>query len=341
VTGYSAALTRASERIEQAYTRLNYCPLGSAALGTSSFAVDRGRLAELLGMNGPIVNSLDATQIAPIDSGAELAGVAISIALTIGAFVADMTTQYAQARPWFTLEEGSLTGVSSIMPQKRNPRGLVMLRAQASTLIGLAQTYFLLAHNVQSGMSDYKAFITEPQNGGNPVTVVRELAVFAANFETLLRTIRFDDKRAREELDSDYAATTELADVLQRTAEIPFRVGHHFASELVNYGRRAGLRPAQIPFQSARTIFTEVARGEKLDKDELPLSEAEFFVTLSAGNMVACSMGIGGPQPAEVDRMVAAERGALAASDAWRESRQAAVRAAEAELDRAFAALRT
>ena len=46
----------------------------------------------------------------------------------------------------------------------------------------------------------------------------------------------------------------------QVTAEIPFRVGHHFASELVNYGRRSGLRPAQIPFQSACTIFTEVAR---------------------------------------------------------------------------------
>ena len=227
------------------------------------------------------------------------------------------------------------------MPQKRNPKGMVMLRAQASTVIGLAQTYFLLAHNVQSGMSDYKAFITDPQTGGNPVTVLRELGAFASNFEVVLQKIRFDEARAREELDSDYSTTTELADVLQRVADVPFRVGHHFASELVTYGRTARLRPAQIPFQAACAIFSEVARGEKLDGVELPLSESDFFHALSAENMVASSLGIGGPQAAEVERMLLAERTALAEGDAWIEARQAALRTAEAELDRAFVTLRS
>src|SRR5262249_18925359 len=149
------------------------------------------------------VNALDATQISPIDNGAELAGIAISIALTTGAFVADITAQYAQVRPWFVIAEGSLTGVTSIMPQKRNPRELVMLPAQAGNLIGLAQSFFLLAHNVQAGMSDYKAYITDGQRGGNPASLVRELGHFAGNFEALLQSLKFYPVRAKEEVDLD------------------------------------------------------------------------------------------------------------------------------------------
>ena len=150
---------RDAERLREAYARLNLSPLGAAALGTSSFPVDRPRLAELLGFDGVVENSLDANQISPIDTGAEAVGIASTSALTIGTFIADITQQYAQTRPWLLLTEGELTGTSSIMPQKRNPSGLVFLRAQASTVIGHAQTFLLVAHNVAAGMSDYKPFI--------------------------------------------------------------------------------------------------------------------------------------------------------------------------------------
>ena len=161
ISAYANALDRQAARMREAYARLNQSPLGAAALGTSSFPVDRPRLAELLGFDAPVENSLDANQISPIDGGAELAGLATSAALTLGTFIADVTAQYAQTEPWIVLSEGNETGVSSIMPQKRNPSGLVRLRAEASTLIGEAGTFAVIAHNVEAGMSDYKDF-------GNP-----------------------------------------------------------------------------------------------------------------------------------------------------------------------------
>ena len=81
LSGYAAAFDREATRMREAYVRLNQSPLGAAALGTSSFPVDRPRLAELLGFDGPIENSYDANQISPIDGGAELASVATSGAL--------------------------------------------------------------------------------------------------------------------------------------------------------------------------------------------------------------------------------------------------------------------
>jgi len=328
---YAESLTRNAERLRQAWVRLNMSPLGAAALGTSSFPVNRPRLAELLGFDGVVENSLDANQISPIDTGAELAGVAAAGALTINTMLADITAQYAQTKPWLMLAEGDLTGISSIMPQKRNPTGMVGLRTQASKVIGEAQTFMILAHNVAAGMGDYK--------GDQPDIVLRDAARMFESFAALMKTFVFDEARALAEVNADYSTTTELADTLQRVADVPFRVGHHFASDLVNYGRSNNLKPAEIPYREAQRIYTEVAKLFRMDNAQLPLDEAQFRRSLTAENMVQTSQGLGGPQPAEVARMIAAEKARLAADREWLGATQAKLANASKKLDEAFAQL--
>ena len=336
ISAYANALDRQATRMREAYARLNQSPLGAAALGTSSFPVDRPRLAELLGFDGPVENSLDANQISPIDGGAELAGLATAAALTLATFIADVTAQYAQTEPWIILTEGNETGVSSIMPQKRNPSGLVRLRAEASTLIGEAGTFALIAHNVEAGMSDYKDF-------GNPKefpnVMLRDMAALFAHAESVIRTMRFRPERALDEVNSDYSTTTELADTLQREADVPFRIGHHFASELVNYGRDKRLRASQIPYSEAQRIYADIAAAAKMDT-KLPLSEDAFRRSLSAENMVTASKGLGGPQPAEVARMLAGAKDRLAADRAWLETTRKKLVDASQKLEEAFSRLR-
>jgi argininosuccinate lyase len=328
---YEAALGRDGERLRQTYARLNLSPLGAAALGTSSFPVDRKRLAALLGFDGLVVNSLDANQISPVDAAADAAAIASSSALTVGMILADITAQYAQTKPWLIMAEGDLTGTSSIMPQKRNPFFLVELRSQASILIGDAQTSLLLAHNVVAGMGDYK---TE-----QPDKVLRGMAKMLTGFSMLMQDFVFDEKRALAEVNADYSTTTELADTLQRIADVPFRVGHHFASELVNYGRGNDLRPTEIPYDAAQRIYTEAAKLYKLENAQLPLSEAQFRTSLTAENMVGASQGIGGPQPAEVARMLA-EQGALLKGDRdWLATARDRLAQASRKRDAAFAQL--
>jgi argininosuccinate lyase len=340
ILAYGEALDRTAERLRQAYARLNQSPLGGAALGTSSFPVNRPRLAELLGFDGVVENSLDATQIAHIDMGAELVGVASAGALTVGTMLADITAQYSQTQPWLLLAEGDMTGGSSIMPQKRNPTGIVFLRTQASTLLGHAQTFLIVAHNLQAGMSDYKPFIGTKQ-GEQPDNVVRELAGLFGGFSALLKTLVFNEQRALAEVNNDYSTTTELADTLQRVADVPFRVGHHFASDLVTFGRSRNLKPAEIPYDDAKRIYIEAAKLFRLDNAQLPLTEAQFRTSLTAENMVNASQGLGGPQPAEVVRMLADGKTRLAADRDWLAGTNGKLQAASRKLDDAFARLRT
>jgi argininosuccinate lyase len=330
---YAEALRRNADRHREAWARLNQSSLGSAALGTSSFPIERARLAELLGFDSNVVNSLDANQIAPLDNGIEATGLATTSALTIGMLAEDIAAQYTHIKPWLTLSGANVTGTSSIMPQKRNPTALVELRQQTSTIVGQAMMYTVQSHNVAQGMEDYKMD-----------TPTRTLVAAAGLYEslvTMLKALAFDEQRALDEVNAEYSTTTELADTLQRDADVPFRVGHHFASELVSFGRARNLRPAEIPFAEAQRIYATSARHFQQRTTQLPLNEGAFRRSLTPENMVQSARGLGGPQSAETARMLADEQTRLAKDRTWLAAQRTRLQQAESRRHAAFDALRS
>ena len=325
---FASVFGRDSARLKEAYARLNLSPLGAGALGTSSFPVNRERLAELLGFDGALENSYDAAQLGALDQGVELVGLCSNAALMMGLLVQDMHTQYHQAAPWITLQEGRLTGTSSIMPQKRNPYALNTLRLQASEVVGRAFTYQLEAHNVTPGMPDYKR---------DQVEKTLELTTDAfVKLAELMNNLVIDRSRALQEVEADYSTTTELADILQRDSDVPFRVGHHFASDLVSYGRANKLKPAEIPFDVVKQLYTEAVKAYDFPRTEFPLAQERYQTALSAQNMLASSKGLGGPQRAETARMLAAEKRRLDQDAAWLKAQEERLALAQQKLDRTF-----
>jgi argininosuccinate lyase len=188
------------------------------------------------------------------------------------------------------------------------------------------QTVFLLAHNVRSGMFDYRMY--------DPVPCARPVQVFEL-FQKTLDGIVVDKDRALAEVRADYSTTTEIADALLQKAAVPFRIGHHFASRLTDYGRSHALKLHEIPFAEAARIYT-ADTGEPL-----PLSEHDLRKVVSAEYMVFGRRGIGGPQIAEVNRMLADGQAHVAADRNWLKERRDAARRASAALDAAFSALAT
>ena len=321
---YAESLSRDGERLRQAYARLNLSPLGAAALGTSSFPINRVRLAALLGFEGLVENSYDANHVSPWETNTELASMLAISALAIGNFAQDLHTQYHNPVPWITLKKGPLTGGSSIMPQKQNPMGIEQLRTIASKVIGDAQATFFLPHNASSGMFDYR-FSDQTRLAAADASSMYKL------LGGVIDNLIVDCHRALEEVDADYSTMTEVADTLQRVGDVPFRIGHHFLSELTTYGRSQGMRPIEIPYEEAVRIFKEVTDGDKL-----PMTDVQFKAVMSAQNMVSMSRGIGGPQPAEVNRMLAHQRQRLEADRDWVKSQRTKLQDASTMLQRAF-----
>jgi len=321
---FAAALGRQTERLRQTYGRINRNPLGAAALATSSFPIDRIRLAVLLGFEELVENAYDANHLAPVDSALDVASALAVAAIQLGQFAQDIHAQYSEPAPWFMLATGELTGVSSIMPQKRNPAALEQLRAQASILLGEMQTVFLMAHNARTGMFDYRSY--------DPVPCARPLQVFRL-FQQVVDGIVVNRERALAEVKADYSTTTEIADALLQKADVPFRIGHHFASKLTDYGRGKSLKLHEIPYAEAARIY------EADTKQALPLSENDFAQIISAEYMVFGRSGIGGPQLAEVNRMLSDERTRVAEDLAWLKGRSDHLARAGAALEKAFVAL--
>lgn len=330
--GHAAGLDRDAQRIREAYARVDRSAMGTTVLNGTSWPLNRQRMADYLGFAALVDNAYDASQISSMDQPVEIGQIATSIALHTGNFVEDLMTQYAQSRPWILLEEGGdNTYVSSSMPQKRNPGLLNSTRSNASQTIALGLGPMLQTHNITPGMSD-------PKDAEQNSAIVDAAIDTLAGFDDVLNALVIRPERAMEELNSDWTTSQEIADILMRDHGLPFREGHHVASEIVTYARNEGIGPVEFPYAEAQRIYAETVAGTDSPQD-FPLSEDEFRAALNPVNVIRNRATTGGPQPAEVERMISESRARLAMQTQWIADRRSHIDTALSNLDADFAAL--
>jgi argininosuccinate lyase len=326
--GHAAGLERDAQRLREAYARIDRSPMGTTVLNGTSWPLNRSRMASYLGFSAIVDNAYDAAQVSPVDAPVEVSAIVASIALHTGSFIEDVMMQYAQPRPWILLQEGSgNTYASSAMPQKRNPGLLNATRQLASIAITLSMGPTMRAHNLPPGMSDAK-------DGGLNGEMVHSAVKALQGWEKILGALVISPERALEELDSDWTASQELADVLMRKYKLPFRLGHHFASELVDYAKANNLKPSAFPYAEAKRIYAAAVDG--YTTAALPISEAEFRATLDPVAIVIHRATVGGPQPAEMVRMLKAANKNLAQQNDWIKEKRVGINASLADLDDQF-----
>jgi argininosuccinate lyase len=324
--GFAAGLDRDAQRIREAYKRVDRSSMGTTVLNGTSWPLNRERMAHYLGFNAIVDNAYDASQISSVDEPVEAGAIVTSVALHTGSFIQDVMTQYAESRPWILLQEGGVnTYVSSAMPQKRNPGLLIRTRTDASTALSQAEGVVLEAHNLPPGMSDPKDVKANTEMIDSGIAALK-------GWQTVMNALVINPERALEELNSDWTASQEVADVLMRKYRLPFRVGHHFASNVVEYARQKDIKPLDFPYADAQRIYRETVAGTQYAGD-LPMSEAEFRSTLNPVAIVNNRATTGGPQPAEMARMLKEANARVAQQDQWIKENRAHIAGSLAKLD--------
>jgi argininosuccinate lyase len=289
------SLCRDLRRLAAAFENCNRSPLGAAALTTSGFAIDRHRVAELLGFDGLVENSYDAI------GGADYLGeAAVALGLSflgLGRFVNDLLL-------WSTQEFGALrvadpyVQVSSIMPQKRNPVSLEHVRSLFSAGVGDTGTVLTMLHNTPFGdvvdteddLQPYLWRALETADG-----LYRLLAAVTG-------TMQVNDELLLERARSGYSTVTELADTLVRESGVSFKDAHAIVSSVVSLAESEGVGVGGIsPGLVDRAA--EGVVGRRLGLEEGVISRA-----LDPVRFVEIRTLPGGPAPQEVTRMLEERR---------------------------------
>ncbi len=330
--GHAAGFERDAQRIREAYARLDRSPMGTTVLNGSSWPLNRTRMADYLGFAAIVDNAYDAAQISSSEYPVEVAGIVTGIGLHAGHFIQDVMAQYAQTRPWILLQvRGMNTRVSSAMPQKQNPILLTETRRDISSALALAMGPIMRAHNITPGMQD-------PKEESANTEMVQSAIQFLKMFDRILNALVISPERALEELNGDWTASQELADVLMRKYNVPFRVGHHFGAEVVTHAKAHNLVPFNFPYAEARTIFRDAVK-EYNPAMEFPMNEEEFRSTLNPVTIVQNRRTVGGSQKSEMTRMLALAKQKLADQSQWIAARRTSIENAQKKLENDFAKL--
>ena len=219
-------------------------PLGAGALAGTAFPIDREALAHELGFNSAAPNSLDA--VSDRDFAAEFLFVAALIGIHLSKLSEALILYSTMEFGFIELADAYSTG-SSLMPQKKNPDPLELMRGKAGTLIG--QMTGLLA-TLKALPSAYDKDLQEdkPAVFAAVETVSIMLPVMAGAIDTL--TVRGD--RMAAALDAAMLAT-DLADYLVKRG-VPFREAHGLAGQAVRKAIELGISLDRLPFYEWKAI---------------------------------------------------------------------------------------
>ncbi|WP_050528271.1 argininosuccinate lyase [Pseudorhodobacter aquimaris] len=280
-------LIRDGQRLCDAREVLDHCPMGAAAITTSGFAVNRHRMADLLGFSAPLRNSYGC--IASVDYVTGLYSAIKLVFLHLGRVIQDM--QF-----WSAFEVGqlyvpnSMVQISSIMPQKRNPVPIEHLRHLASMTVGRCDAVVNTMHNTPfTDMNDSEG---EVQVAGYAAFASAERVLTLMRALIPACSIRAD--RVAANMDAACVTVTELADTLVRDEGLSFRQAHEVAAETARDVIARGVPLAQgfAPFTAAFTAQLGRATG---------MDAAGFADAVSVQGFIARRDRFGGPAPAALD----------------------------------------
>jgi argininosuccinate lyase len=279
---YVEKLERDRSRLADCRKRLNHLPLGAAALAGTSLPINREFVARELGFDQVAANSLDACS--DRDFVAEAVFVLVLIAEHLAGWAEEWVLWSTQEFGFLCLPDSICTG-SSIMPQKKNPDVLELIRGRVSRVVGSLTTLLVLIKGLPL------AYNRDLQEDKEPLFDAFDTVEACLNLAAVVvegASLRTD--RIRERIDEGFLDATTLMEFLILN-EVPQRTAHTIVGRLVGLCESRGLK------RLADLEDSELAEAH-------PCLASGVREALGIANAVRAFRSYGSTQPAEVEKQL-------------------------------------
>lgn len=282
---YFEMLKRDAARFVDCRKRINYLPLGAAALAGTSYPINRDMVAKTLGFDGVCENSLDA--VSDRDFAIEFSAASAILMTHLSRFSEELILWSSPRFAFIDIADRFCTG-SSIMPQKKNPDVPELVRGKTGRVNG----HLVALLTLMKGQP--LAYNKDNQEDKEPLfdtadTVLVTLAIYA----DMLRGIAVNKTNMRQAALEGFATATDLADYLVKKG-MPFRDAHEVVALAVKHGVQLGCDLADLPLSD-------------LQKFSIMIND-DVYQVLTLEGSVASRNHIGGTAPTQVKLAIARAR---------------------------------
>ena len=275
-------------RMKDIRKRMNYCPLGAGALAGTTYPLDREYTAELLGFDGPTLNSMDS--VSDRDYLIEMLSAMSTVMMHLSRFCEEVIIRNSNEYQFVEIDDAYSTG-SSIMPQKKNPDIAELVRGKTGRVYGALMSLLTtmkgipLAYN--KDMQEDKELVFDAID-----TTKGCLALFTG----MLRTMRFRKQRMEDSAKNGFTNATDAADYLVNHG-VPFRDAHGIVGQLVLYCIDKNIALDDMSLEEYKAIS--------------PVFEEDIYEAISMKTCVEMRNTIGAPGKSAMEQAIALEEAYL------------------------------
>ena len=282
---YFEMLARDRERLSEIRQRVNVMPLGSAALAGASFPIDRDAVARELGFEGISRNSVDA--VSDRDFCVEFVSTCSLIMVHLSRLAEEVILYSASEFGFFELSDAVATG-SSLMPQKKNPDSMELVRGKAGRVFGHTVSLLTMLKGLPL------AYNKDMQEDKEAVFGAFDTTAACLEVSALvLRNVNLNVDRMRAAASRGQMNATELADYLVRKG-VPFREAHETVGKIVVRAMETEKELGELSLDELRSFSNEI--------------EGDVFQSLTLEQTLGSKSLAGGTAPARVTEALNAAR---------------------------------
>lgn len=252
LSAYVEMIGRDRDRLKDCINRLNENPLGACALAGTSFPIDRKMTSKILGFSKPTNNSIDS--VSDRDFVIEFLFCLSLISVHLSRLAEEIVLWATEQYNFITLPDELATG-SSIMPQKKNPDGAELVRAQAAHSISNLNSILIILKGLpltySKDLQDDKKLTFDSYD-----KVQLSLEVMT---ETINK-IKFNKIIMKNVIENSYATATDLADWFVKNLNYTFRHAYEITGKIVKYANKKKVRLNELDIYDLKKFEKKISK---------------------------------------------------------------------------------